>query len=64
MVDDPVRPVIAQPAVTVADLDPAGDPGIDVAIRLARPWRRAARAGLYDRHLAPEDRRSVIRTSF
>lgn len=107
MVDDPVRPVIAQayaalhgywvgystpaqysrsapagiiapggrwvarcaangqPAITIADLDPGGGaPDIDIAVRLARPWRRAARAGLYDDHRAPDDPRSDIRTSF
>jgi predicted amidohydrolase len=58
-------PANGQPAVTVADLDPASsDPDIDVAVRLARPWRRAARAGLYDNHRPLEDPRSEIRTSF
>jgi hypothetical protein len=48
-----------------ADLDlGSGDPDIDVAVRLARPWRRLARAGLYDKHLAREDPRSAARTSF
>ena len=37
---------------------------VDDPVRLARPWRRAARAGLFDKHLAPEDPRSVLRTSF
>jgi predicted amidohydrolase len=58
-------PANGQPAVTVADLDPAStDPEIDVAIRLARPWRRTARAGLYDSHRAQQDPRSDLRTSF
>jgi predicted amidohydrolase len=58
-------PANGQPAIAVADLDDdSGDPVIDVAVRLARPWRRAARAGLYDKHLAPEDPRSMLRTSF
>ena len=58
-------PANGQPAIAVADLDgDSGDPDIDVAVRLARPWRRAARAGLYDKHLAPEDPRSMLRTSF
>jgi predicted amidohydrolase len=58
-------PANGQPAVTVADLDLAGkDPDIDVALRLARPWRRSARAGLYDDRQAPEDPRSNVRTSF
>jgi predicted amidohydrolase len=58
-------PANGQPAITVADLDLAGkDPDIDVALRLARPWRRSARAGLYDDRQAPEDPRSNVRTSF
>jgi predicted amidohydrolase len=58
-------PADGQPAIAVADLDPCHtDPDIDVAVRLARPWRRAARAGLYDKHLAQEDPRSAVRTSF
>ncbi len=58
-------PANGQPAVTVADLDPgSSDPDIDVAVRLARPWRRAARDGLYDNHRAQEDPHSDIRTSF
>lgn len=58
-------PANGQPAVTVADLDSgSSDPDIDVALRLARPWRRTARAGLYDNHRALEDPRSDIRTCF
>ncbi len=58
-------PANGQPAVTVADLDlNSQDPDIDVALRLARPWRRSARAGLYDDRQAPEDPRSNGRTSF
>jgi hypothetical protein len=58
-------PANGQPAIAVADLDPgSGDPDIDVAVRLARPWRRVARAGLYDKHLAQDDPRSAVRTSF
>jgi predicted amidohydrolase len=106
MVDDPVRPVIAQahaalysywvgysapaqfsrsapagvvapsghwiarcpadgrPGLAVADLDPGADADTDIAVRLARPWRRKARAGLYDRLRAPADPRSGDRTSF
>jgi hypothetical protein len=45
-----------RPALAVADLDlDATDPDIDVAIRLARPWRRAARAGLYDERIVRAD---------
>jgi transcriptional regulator with XRE-family HTH domain len=58
-------PASRQPAITVADLDPGTSaPDIDTAIRLARPWRRAARAGLDGDHRAPEDPRSDIRSSF
>lgn len=40
-----------RPALAVADLDlDTTEPDIDISIRLARPWRRSARAGLYDEH--------------
>jgi predicted amidohydrolase len=107
MVDDPVRPVIAQayaqlhgywvgyatpaqysrsapagiiapggrwlarcpadgtPALAIADLDrAAADADIEVALHRARPWRRRARAGLYDGLAPRDDPRSDIRTSF
>jgi predicted amidohydrolase len=58
-------PANGQPAITVADLDPGSSaPDIDTALRHARPWRRAARAGLYDDHHAADDPRSDTRTSF
>lgn len=58
-------PASGQPALAVADLDPdASDLDIDIAIRRARPWRRTARAGLYDGRHAPEDPRSNTRTRF
>lgn len=57
-------PANGQPGIAVADLDPQGDSDIDIAVRLARPWRRAARAGLYDDRRAPEDLRSADRVSF
>ncbi|MER7500808.1 carbon-nitrogen hydrolase family protein [Nonomuraea pusilla] len=54
-----------RPALAVADLDlDATDPDIDVSVRLARPWRRRARAGLYDDRRVPEDPRSATRTAF
>ncbi|MEV7404600.1 carbon-nitrogen hydrolase family protein [Streptomyces sp. NPDC091267] len=46
------------PSLTVADVGPQ-----DPADALARPWRRKARAGLYDGHLV-EDARSEDRTLF
>ncbi|WP_406458320.1 carbon-nitrogen hydrolase family protein [Streptomyces sp. NBC_00876] len=46
------------PSVAVADLGPQ-----DPASALARPWRRLARAGLYDAHRV-EDARSEDRTGF
>jgi hypothetical protein len=57
-------PANGQPGIAVADLDPFGDSAIDTAVRLARPWRRKARAGLYDDRRAPEDPRSDNRASF
>jgi predicted amidohydrolase len=57
-------PANGQPAITVADLDSGRNPDIDGAVRFARPWCRAARSGLYDAHLAPDDPRSRNRTSF
>jgi predicted amidohydrolase len=57
-------PANGQPAITVADLDPGRDPDIAGAVRFARPWRRAARRGLYDAHHAPDDPRSSNRTGF
>jgi predicted amidohydrolase len=54
-----------QPALALADLDPAtSDPDIRVALDHARPWRRTARGGLYDERRAPADPRSIDRTSF
>jgi predicted amidohydrolase len=57
-------PANGQPAIAVADLDPHADSDIDIAVRLARPWRRTARAGLYESRQAAEDPRSLSRTSF
>ncbi|MFF8995761.1 hypothetical protein ACF09H_38685, partial [Streptomyces sp. NPDC014983] len=38
-----------QPGLAIADIDlDTQDTDIDIALRLARPWRRTARAGLYD----------------
>ena len=43
------------PAVAVADIDNRPE-SIDIAITRARPWRRQARAGVYDAHLVTDDR--------
>lgn len=54
-----------RPGVAIADLDrDAPDADIDVALRLARPWRRTARAGLYEKHIVHGDPRSEARTAF
>jgi predicted amidohydrolase len=44
-------------AITVTDLD-EGAQDVEVAVFRARPWRRAARSGLYEGHLV-EDARSA-----
>lgn len=54
-----------QPALAVVDLDlDSPDPDIDVMLRLARPWRRSARAGLYEDRIVRGDPRSDARTAF
>ena len=58
-------PANGQPALAVADLNPdSADPDIDMARRMARPWRRTARAGLYDQRIVRGDPRSDGRTTF
>ncbi|MFF3128588.1 carbon-nitrogen hydrolase family protein [Streptomyces sp. NPDC057908] len=58
-------PADGRPSLTVADLDlGATDPDIDEAVRLARPWRRSARAGLYNTKTVQGDPRSDTRTAF
>jgi predicted amidohydrolase len=58
-------PADGQPALAIADLNPdSTDPDIDVALRLARPWRRKARAGLYEKSIVRGDPRSDVRTAF
>jgi predicted amidohydrolase len=44
-----------RPAVAIADLDNQPE-SIDIAVARARPWRRLARAGIYDAHLVTDDR--------
>ncbi|WP_206641892.1 hypothetical protein [Nonomuraea polychroma] len=54
-----------RPALAMADLDlDATDEDIDVSVRLARPWRLLARAGLYDDRMVLGDPRSETRTAF
>jgi hypothetical protein len=48
--------------VAVADIDNRPE-SIDIAVTGARPWRRRARAGVYDAHLVT-DERSVNRSAF
>ncbi|MFE6775311.1 carbon-nitrogen hydrolase family protein [Streptomyces sp. NPDC057702] len=58
-------PAENRPGLAIADIDlDTRDPDIDTARRLARPWRRTARAGLYDAHVVRGDSRSETRTAF
>jgi hypothetical protein len=58
-------PANGQPALAIADLDPAtDDQDIATALRKARPWRRTARTGIYDARTVRDDPRSDIRSSF
>jgi predicted amidohydrolase len=53
------------PALAIADIDlHSQDEDIHVAIRYARPWRRTARAGLYEERIPVGDPRSNTRTTF
>ncbi len=54
-----------RPALAVADIDlDAQDPDVEAALRYARPWRRTARAGLYEGRQPTGDPRSETRTAF
>ncbi|MFF2142155.1 carbon-nitrogen hydrolase family protein [Kitasatospora sp. NPDC058190] len=58
-------PADGNPALAVADIDlDSQDRDIETAIRYARPWRRIARAGLYDQRIPADDPRSDARTTF
>ncbi|MEU8588613.1 carbon-nitrogen hydrolase family protein [Streptomyces sp. NPDC048664] len=58
-------PANGQPALAIADIDlDSQDEDIDVAVRCARPWRRTARAGLYEERIPVGDPRSDVRTTF
>jgi predicted amidohydrolase len=50
------------PSVTVVDIDDSTQ-DVEVAVSRARPWRRAARAGIYDPHFV-QDSRSENRSAF
>ncbi|MEU9048681.1 MULTISPECIES: hypothetical protein [unclassified Kitasatospora] len=53
------------PALAIADIDlHSKDEDINAATRYARPWRRSARAGLYDERVPIGDPRSGSRTTF
>jgi predicted amidohydrolase len=49
-------PATAAPALALADLE--------LTESFARPWRRQARSGIYDGHLARDDARSTDRAAF
>jgi len=52
-------------ALAIADIDlDSTDPDIDTAVRLARPWRRAARAAAQVDQAVRADLRSRSRTAF
>lgn len=54
-----------RPGISVADLErESTDPQIMVALQYARPWRRSARAGLYDARVVHGDPRSDPRAGF
>lgn len=52
-------PASGRPALAIADIDlDSQDRDIDIAVRYTRPWRRIARAGLYDERIPVGDPRS------
>lgn len=54
-----------EPGLAIADIDlSTPDADIDVALHLARPWRRMAGPSLYDSRLVRGDSRSDTRTAF
>ncbi|MFE2347953.1 carbon-nitrogen hydrolase family protein [Kitasatospora cineracea] len=58
-------PADGQPSLAIADLDlDSKDRDIEMAVRYARPWRRSARAGLYDEQIPADDPRSENTTTF
>ncbi|WP_435057759.1 carbon-nitrogen hydrolase family protein [Streptomyces sp. bgisy060] len=58
-------PANGRPALAIADIDlDSKDEDINMAVRHARPWRRLARAGLYDERIPTADPRSDVHTAF
>lgn len=58
-------PFESRPGLAIADINlKTRDVDIVTALRHARPWRRIARAGLYDSHVVTGDARSDTRTAF
>jgi len=58
-------PANGHPALAIADIDlDSQDEDINIALRCARPWRRSARAGLYDGRTPVGGPRSDARTAF
>lgn len=54
-----------RPGIAIADLERGSrDPSIKEALLYARPWRRSARAGLYDGRFADGDPRCDVRAGF
>ena len=50
-------------AVVIGEIDD-GAAEVEIAVRYARPWRRAARGGLYEEHQVVADPRSEARSAF
>lgn len=53
----------AAAAVVVGEIDD-GAAEVEIAVRYARPWRREARSGMYDKHRVVADPRSEARSAF
>ena len=50
-------------SLIVVDLDDEAE-GVESALQQARPWRRKARAGVYDPHMVRDDPRTTDRATF
>lgn len=53
----------SSPSVAIAELDESSE-NLDEPLHMARPWRRKARAGIYEQHLVRDDPRSDDRAAF